>query len=239
MLRVLLIRPLVDALPLAKTLESKGIESFLHPLFEPHFFSLPPLKTPQAFIITSKNALRAIEANQDVKKIPLYVVGDQTAHLAQEKGFSEVLSASGTNQELTELLINNAHPEKGVLWHLSGEVIKGNIIKELRAKGFEAERHIIYRIQEVENFSEALLSELQTKKISHVMFFSPHTTTIFVNLINKNALEEIVSQMTAVCLSFEVAKEAGFLAWKKVWVSPQPTTQNMMGYFDEEKQKNK
>jgi hypothetical protein len=71
------------------------------------------------------------------------------------------------------------------------------------------------------------------------MFFSPHTTTIFVKLVIKNALEKIASRMTALCLSHDVAEEAGFLKWKKIWVSPQPATQNMTGYFDEEKQKNR
>ncbi len=239
MLRVLLIRPLVDALPLAKILQSKRIDSLLYPLFEPHFFSLPLLKTPQALIITSKNALRAIETKEELKKIPLYGVGDQTATLAQRLGFSNVLSASGRTQELIDLVLRHTHPKKGILCHLSGEVMKGNIVKELRAKGFEAERHIVYRIQEAKNFSETLLFDLQNKKISHVMFFSPHTTTIFVNLINKNAFERIVSRMTAVCLSHEVAEKARSLGWQKIWISPQPAAQNMMGYFDEEKHQTK
>ncbi len=237
--RVLLIRPLADALPLAKLLESKGVKSHLYPLFEPHFLPLPPLKTPQGLIITSKNALRAIEGYEELKKVPLYVVGDQTARLAQDMGFSKVSSASGTSQELIELVLNHAHPQKGVLWHLSGEITKGNIANELRTEGFEAERHIVYHIQEAENFPETLLSDLQKEKISHVMFFSPHTTTIFVKLIIKNALEKHAFRMTALCLSHDVAEEAGSIEWKKIWVSPQPTTQNMTGYFDEEKQKNK
>jgi len=236
---VLLIRPLEDALPLAKILKSKGVESLLHPLFEPRFLPLSPLKAPQALIITSKNALRALEGYEELKEVPLYVVGDQTARLARERGFLKVLSASGTTQELTKLILDHAHPEKGVLYHFAGEIMKGNIVHELRFRGFDAERHIVYHIQEAENLPEPLLLDLQNEKISHVMFFSPHTTTIFVKLIIKNALEKIASRMTALCLSQDVAGKAEFLDWKKIWVSPQPATQNMTGYFDEEKQKNK
>jgi uroporphyrinogen-III synthase len=232
--RVLLIRPLEDALPLAKVLESKGVEPLLYPLFEPRFFPLPPLKTPQAFIITSKNALRAIEGYEELKKIPLYVVGDQTAGLAQAKGFSKVLSASGTSQELTELILDHAHRDKGILWHLTGEVMKGNIVSTLRTNGFKAERHIVYYIQTAENLPEPLLIDLQKENISHVMFFSPRTTTIFINLILKNVLEKKASQMIALCLSHDVAEEVGCLKWKKIWISSQPATENMIGYFDEE-----
>jgi uroporphyrinogen-III synthase len=168
MRRVLLIRPLEDALPLANILKSKGVESLLHPLFEPRFLPLPLLKTPQALIITSKNALRALEGYEELKKIPLYVVGDQTADLAQVNGFLNVFSASGTTQELTKLILCHAHPEKGVLYHLAGEVVKGNIVHELNFRGFEAERHIVYHIQEAENLSEPLLND------PHYVFFSPY-----------------------------------------------------------------
>ena len=232
---VLLIRPMMEALPLAKILKSKGVKPLLHPLFEPRFLPLPPLKTPQALIITSKNALRAIEGYEDLKTVPLYVVGDQTAQLAQDTGFARVTKASGTSKELTKLILNHAQREKGILWHLSGEVVKGNIVKELRAKGFKAERHIVYHIQDAENIPASLLSDLQNQKISHVMFFSPRTTTIFVNLINKNGLEKVAHQITALCLSQAVAEKAKLLEWKKMWISPQPATQNLTGYFDEEK----
>lgn len=235
MSRVLLIRSLIDALPLAKILSSKNVPSVLYPLFEPLFLPSVPLKALQAIIITSKNALRAIEKDENLKEIPLYVVGDQTANLARHKGFLKVWSASGTSTELIKLILRNAKRENGILYHLSGEIVKGNIVDELRAKGFQAERHIVYCIQKIKNLPETLFFELKNKKISHVMFFSPHTTTIFVNLINKNALEKVTCQMTALCLSQDVAEEAGFLEWKKIWVSPQPTLQNMTGYFDAEK----
>lgn len=235
MRRVLLIRQIEEALPLAKLLKSKGVDSCLYPLLKPCFFSLSPLKNPQALIITSKNALRALEKREDLKILPLYVVGDQTAHLAQNMGFFEVLSASGTSQELTRLILQRAQRDKGILWHLSGETIKGNIVQTLQLEGFEAERRIVYHIEEINNFHAPLLSELQNQKISHVMFFSPHTTTIFVNLLKKNGIEDRISQMTALCLSQAVAEEAGILKWEKIWVGSPLVTHNMIGYFDEER----
>jgi len=235
MYNVLLIRPLEDAVPLGKILKSKGVESHLYPLFEPIFLPLPFLETPQALIITSKNALRAMKAYEELKEIPLYTVGDQTATIAQQMGFSKVLNASGTSRELTELILKHAHPEKGRLYHLSGELIKTDIVNTLQSKGFQAERHIVYRIQAAKDLPPPLLSSLQNKKISHVMFFSPHTTSIFVTLLKKNKLEGAASQIISLCLSLDVAQQASQLQWKDIWISPQPTTQNMTGYFDEEK----
>ena len=93
MRRVLLIRPQHDAFSVAEALESKGIKACSYPLFEPIFLPLPTLKNPQALIITSKNALRSLEGHEEFKKITLYVVGDQTAHLACQMGFSKIKNA--------------------------------------------------------------------------------------------------------------------------------------------------
>lgn len=232
---VLLIRPIEDALPIAKILKSKGIEPLLYPLFIPRLLSISLPKDPQAFIITSKNALRAIEEHKELRKTPLYVVGEQTAQLAKEMGFTTILSALGTSQELTQLILNHAHPDKGILWHLSGKLVKGNIVQELQDKGFKAERKIVYRIEEIDHVDPLLFDDIQNQRVSHVMFFSPHTTQMFINLMKKKRLEEKTSQMTALCLSQDIAEKALILKWKKIWISSSPTTRNMIEYFNEKK----
>jgi uroporphyrinogen-III synthase len=232
---VLLIRALADALPLAESLKSKGIVPHLYPLFNPCFFPLPALKTPQAFIITSKNALRAIEGYEDLKKVPLYAVGDQTAKLAQTMGFANVFSASGTSQELLQLILQKATPQAGILWYLSGRVVKDNLMEPLKAAGFNTQRRIVYDMQAVEDLPPPLLVELERQKMSHIMFFSPHTTTIFVNLLKKRGLEKLMGHMTALCLSHAIAEKALILTWGKIWISPKPTAQSLIGYFDEKR----
>lgn len=232
---VLITRPLEDALPMADALRSKGLESVLYPLFEPLFLPVPYLKTPQALIITSKNALRAIEGEEDLKNIPLYGVGDETARLAQCMGFKNVISASGTSHDLIDLILKQTPKEQGILYHLSGNVIKVDIVKELQKKGLTAKRKIVYRIQKIRNLQDSLLYDLENKKISHVMFFSPRTARFFVSLLNENKLEKIASEIRAVCLSNSVAQAVRSLQWKEIWISPQPLVKNMIGYFHEEK----
>jgi len=231
--RILVIRQREEALSLAKALTEKGVEPYLCPLFKPCFFSLPPLENPQGLIITSKNALRALEDQEEFKCLPLYVVGDETAQFAKSIGFKTVLSASGTSQELLSLILRKASPNKGLLWHLSGDVIRENIVDVLQTKGFHAKRHIVYRLKEVDELPLSLIDDLQHQKISHVLFFSPRTTEVFINLLEKSGLEITTSFMTSLCLSQNVVEKALRLDWKKVWVSPQPTLQDMIGYFNE------
>ena len=231
----LIIRPLRDALPLAKSLKSKGVEPYLCPLYHPRFLSVPPLKNPQALILTSKNALRALEGREDMKKIPLYAVGDETAQLARDMGFSKVISASGTSQELIQSVLQMAHPKAGILWHLSGEIVKGNIVETLNGQGFEAKQHIVYHIEPVKEIPASLLFHLQNQRLTHVLFFSSHTTLLFVNHLKMNGLEKLVCQMKAICLSQAVALKASTLTWKEIWVSPKPEVQSLIGYFDEKR----
>jgi len=230
---VLIIRPLDDALPLAEILKSKGVIPLLYPLFKPLFLPLPPLKDPQAFIITSKNALRAIENHESLKNIPVFTGGDETAALARTLGFSNVTSASGTSKDLIPLLLEKANPTNGILWHLSGEMIKTDLVSILQSKGFQAKRQIVYKIEGVNTLPIELQTQLLQQEISHVLFFSPETTRHFINLLNKNNLAPSAHHITSLCLSEDVAQQGSGISWKDVWISPQPTSQSMMDYFNE------
>lgn len=232
---VLLIRPLEDALPMTIFLESKGIKFSHYPLFKPHFLPLPPLTSPQALIITSKNAIRAVKEYEYLKKIPLYVVGDKTAELAKQAGFVNIESASGTNQELMNLIMKKAKRDKGILWHLSGEKVKGNMIELLNTAGFQAKREIVYSIEDAKDLPSSLCLQLKNQIISHVIFCSSRTTTVFINLLKKTMIEKSTCQMISLCLSEDIGKIALSLNWKKLWISPKPNINELMGYFDEEK----
>jgi len=236
MARVLLMRPLEDAIPMEKYLSSKGVSCCLYPLFKPHFFPISPLKNPQALIITSKNAIRSLEKYEELKEIPLYAVGDKTAELAKQKGFLNVSTGSGTGEELIKLIIEKTQRNAGILWHLGGEKKKGNIVESLKKAGFQAEEQIVYSIEDATDFPLPLYKELENHAISHVTFCSPRTTAIFLDLLKQKKLEKITPYMTCLCLSQEVAEKASALSWEKIWISPRPQVIDLMGYFDEKRQ---
>ena len=175
------------------------------------------------------------EAHEALKKIPLYAVGDKTAEFAKQLGFVNVLSASGTSAELLALIIKTAAPHKGILWHLPGREVKGDIVESLKIAGFEAKRQIVYEIEDVTELPSSLCSDLRNQKFSHVIFCSPRTTNIFVTLLKKLALEKSSCKMNALCLSQEIGKKASSLNWKKLWISPRPNMNDLMRYFNEER----
>lgn len=233
---VLIIRPLKEAHSLYNSLKLQNIKSTLYPLFKTCFLPICDLGRPQAFIITSKNALYALEGRQDLKDIPVYGVGEQTSYVAKNIGFTRVFCGSETSRGLTQFVLKNADPKKGPLLHISGEKVTGKIVETLRKHGFEANRHLAYKIEDPTELPPSLIKDLHNKTLTHVMFFSPRTTEVFVNLLKESELTETTTHMTSLCLSKNVAEKAGLIPWKDIWISPNPTTEAMTRYFDEKKQ---
>src|SRR6516165_7361633 len=91
-MRLLVTRPEPDASRLAQELRDLGHEPVLQPLLE--FRSLgfdpAPLKTAAALVLTSGNALRALQEGlkiKDIADIPLFCAGEETARRAAAAGF--------------------------------------------------------------------------------------------------------------------------------------------------------
>src|SRR6516165_2264722 len=118
---VLVTRPSPDGDRTADALRARGFEVLLAPMLR---FEPVPLPTDLgqevgvepddeadravgALIVTSANALRAVAPqleSSDWKKLPLFVVGAQTASAAREAGFTKVISADGDATDLRELV---------------------------------------------------------------------------------------------------------------------------------------
>jgi hypothetical protein len=58
---------------------------------------------------------------------------------------------------------------------------------------------------------------------------------VFINLLKKKKLEKSTCQMIALCLSEDIKEKILGLKWKKLWVSPYPNVNDLMGYFDEKR----
>lgn len=237
MSKVLITRSLIDALPIAEALKERGQDPLVSPLFKVVFYPLSEIEAVQGLIVTSKNAVRAIESYGFLKNYPVFGVGDQTIELAHQLGFTNTWSAAGDGRNLLELVLKHSHPHQGPLYHISGDVIKIDFVAELRKYGFQAERRTVYSIQPFEKLPLSIVEGLEKGELSYCLFFSFKTAQIFVNLVNKENLGSLTLSLVALCLSEDVAKAIDVLKWKEIWVSPQPNQEALIGYFDEKKQR--
>src|SRR5271156_2738138 len=107
---VLVTRPHPDNEDTARALRERGFEVVLAPMLR---FEAMPLADDldadfAAVIVTSANALRAVEAQLGpLSKLPLFAVGEHTASEARRLGFDQVVSAEGDAGKLRDLLREN------------------------------------------------------------------------------------------------------------------------------------
>lgn len=137
---VLLTRPIADSDRFADALRVAGVaEVVIAPLMRIEFAGTVPVGI-EGLILTSANAVAAYVEAGGQAGLPAWVVGPRTAALARNAGL-EVRAVASRAEALIDLIPDDAPP----LWHLSGDVVRGDIVGALRARGQDADRRSLYR----------------------------------------------------------------------------------------------
>ena len=216
-MRVLVTRPLEDALPLAESLRANSIEPVMEPLLAIH--PLPDvtidLNGVQAVLATSSNGVRVLAEITSRRDVPLFAVGNTTAETARTAGFETVEPAGGDVDTLARLVRDRLDPEGEPLVHVTGTVTAGDLGAALEAAGFTYRRVEIYEAREAKRLSPEAVRMLRDGDVHGVAFFSPRTAGVFLSLARKDRLIRRCKSMAAFCLSPAVAKEAQSVPWKE------------------------
>jgi uroporphyrinogen-III synthase len=89
----------------------------------------------------------------NLKRLPLLVVGAQTAAVAREAGFTKVVSADGDAADLRDLVANGVKKrifrKRDTLLYLAGEDISRDLAGELAARGLHVVTQTVYRMAQV------------------------------------------------------------------------------------------
>jgi uroporphyrinogen-III synthase len=110
---ILVTRPQPDNEKTGASLRARGFDVLLAPMlrFEPVALPDEPAADYAAVIVTSANALRAVEpqlAEYGLLGLPLFAVGERTAAAARKAGFGSVISADGDGADLRDLVVAQA-----------------------------------------------------------------------------------------------------------------------------------
>lgn len=210
-MRLLLTRPEPDSLALAARLNADGHETLVEPMLRIEF--LPgaelPLLEAQAVLLTSANGARALAARTVRRDLRLLCVGAATAAAARDAGFADIASADGDVAALAALAADRLSPADGPLLHVAGSEVAGDLAGDLRARGFQLRRAVLYRAVAAERLSPRCRQALDGHEIDAALFFSPRTAQAFVRLTAAEGLDETLQHVRALCLSAAVAEAAG------------------------------
>ncbi len=230
-MRLLVTRPIADAMPLAEQLAVQGHDVIVSPLIhiEANDTPLPDAATIGALALTSANGVRALAArlhDEVAYKIwatkPAYAVGSQTAAALAQLGWPDIRQAAGDVKSLAALICATTDPpaQAAPILHIAGRETAGDLAGLLAAADIATVKAVLYHAQPATEFTRLAAAALcdATAPIDAVLLYSPRSADIFLSLYR--GLDTPIAPH-AYCLSAAVAlhmQEAGFET--RVAVSP-------------------
>jgi uroporphyrinogen-III synthase len=210
-MRLLVTRPEPDASHLAEELRDLGHEAVLQPLLEFRSldFDADTLKAAAALIVTSGNALRAVQAKlkiEDIAHIPLFCTGEETARRATAAGFRRIAAVTCTAGELVPK-IALAVQKGSRLVHVTGKHQAFDLAAALAGEGLSLFTLSVYDMVPRPAFEASLTGDLKSGRIGGVILMSPRTAKIFAGLCAAHGLAGHAGTLCYFCLSETVARK--------------------------------
>jgi len=218
---VLVTRPSPDSDRTASALRARGFAVLLAPLlrFEPVPLPSDLGEDHGALIVTSANALRAAAPQlegSNLKLLPLYAVGAQTAAVATEAGFARVISADGDAADLAELVAGGVKKrifrKRDTLLYLAGADISRDLAGELAARDLHVVTQTVYRMAQLATLPREACDAFAANRIEAVLHYSRRSAEAFVAAARTGGVEISALAVPQCCISASVAevlREAG------------------------------
>jgi len=228
MVRMLVTRPEPDASETAARLGALDIEAVIEPLLVAETLptSLPPPEGFSALAVTSANALRALDHRDQVAgyvRLPVYAVGDRTAALARQYGFTQVTSAEGNLNDLVTLLARaGVH---GPVLYPAAKQQSGDLAKALAPHGVMVITAPVYAMRPVTSLGAATRENLESGAIAAALFYSRRTAETFATLAG--ALRD-KTRLGVLCLSEAVAAPLIAAHFVRVSLADHPSEEAML-----------
>lgn len=180
-MKLIITRPVEDALALARKLEERGHEAVIAPLLgiEARDDVELPGKSYQAICVTSANGLLHPEIFSALTRIPIYCVGPQSAHAARAAGFTDIRERGGNMEGLAEGMRRELNASGGPLLYVSGSETSGDLQSILSGHGFEVERIIAYDAIAV----PLRLTAAEMEKADGVLLYSPRSARLWADAL--------------------------------------------------------
>jgi uroporphyrinogen-III synthase len=211
---ILVTRPRPDGEATAARLRTKGFEVLLAPMlrFEPVAFHDDPDAHYGAVIVTSANALRAIEAKLEgshLLGLPLFAVGEHTAQAARAAGFAKVISANSDAAGLRERILASvkakALKKTNPLLYLAGADLARDLPGELGERGFTVVTQTTYRMVALSSLPDEARKAFAADQIEAVLHYSRRGARAFIEAVRGAGVEISALSLPQCCLSAGIA----------------------------------
>ncbi|MBI1301614.1 MAG: hypothetical protein GC137_08150 [Alphaproteobacteria bacterium] len=186
-------------------------------------FLMPEAETFDSIIITSANVIPAIAKEAFYTK-PIFCVGKGTTQQLKNKGFSKIEVVANTVAELLPEIEAAAYE---TFFYPRGVHITQNLSEMLSKVNKQLIEKTVYEAVEEKSFSKETINLLKNKNVQAVTFFSRRSAEIFVKLINKHNLSQVIKGIKALCISDGVIEYVHTNMNVNTYVSRTPDSEGM------------
>ena len=196
----LITRHLLQSQQTANKLAKQGYKCYINPLVEIINFPLLNLSyIPHSVVLTSQQAVLALEKLARSKDVPLFTSGSITAECAAKRGFKNITVASGTIKSLNALLEKQPINFNHSLLYIRGY----DITAPLYHSKARIRNVIAYQAQLTSYLKPEVIQGLRTGLITGILLFSKRMAQHFERLSYLNQFS--LKSLTAFCLSPAIA----------------------------------
>ncbi|MGF1624794.1 MAG: uroporphyrinogen-III synthase [Alphaproteobacteria bacterium] len=236
-MEVLVTRPQPEAEHTAMLLREMDVRATLAPMLRIMPVSSaaeePRVDDVQAIVLTSANAARALiqrplGAMLMERDRPLFAVGEATAQAARDAGFGRVEAAGGDVEGLVRVLAGRVDPGRGAVIYPCGEHRAHDLVAELARIDLDCRPVVVYAARAETRLPRDVEHGLRDRRFDAVLFYSPRTAGIFVDLVEAYGLADRVGHTRALCLSPAVAGRAQALRWAGLDVAARPDQEALL-----------
>ncbi len=211
---ILVTRPQPDNATTVAALRARGFEVLPAPMlrFEPVAFQDDADARYGAVIVTSANALRAVEGQGAItrlKQLPLFAVGERTAETARQTGFRNVIVADGDATALRDLMVASVRAKTfkktTTLLYLAGADLARDLAGELGERGFDVVTQTTYRMAPIVSLPREACDAFAESRVEAVLHYSRRSARAFLDAARAGGVEISALAIPQCCLSEAVA----------------------------------
>ena len=165
-----------------------------------------------AVILSSANAVRAIEdhpVRARLMLLPVFAVGEHTAKIARDAGFTNITIADGDAISLRERIVESAAAgklkRKAALCYLAGADLTRDLGGELGARGFTVVTRTAYRMVPIAGLSDVVSDAFRAGTIDAVMHYSRRSARAYLDAARADGVEISALALPQCCISEAVA----------------------------------
>lgn len=206
-----------------------GIDTIIAPLFELEYLHPEiPSRQYQAVIFTSRHSARNFVENYPIPAIPAFCVGNETAAVLKDAGFSQIHSANGDMIDLYALICATVTDKTAPLLRLHADLDDDPLYDRLVQDHYDVTRLAFYVTHPVTDMPEQAILAIENNEIDGICFYSPNAARHFTQLIMEAELSEACRPLTAWCISENTRVALDLVPFGHISVSDHPSHQAMV-----------